>query len=89
MATTRADLRAKRWCMVMSHTHTRTHARTRARTHTHTHTHAHTHTQVMKRCKEANPRHGEVWQRVVKQPGANLTEVEQKLLEVVKAVADR
>ena len=43
----------------------------------------------MKRCKEANPRHGEVWQRVVKQPGANLTEVEQKLLEVVKAVADR
>jgi pre-mRNA-processing factor 6 len=41
---------------------------------------------VMKRCVAANPRHGEIWQRVCKRPGAKFATAEEKLLAVVKAV---
>eukprot|EP00802_Teleaulax_amphioxeia_P004698 Tamp_04702.p1 GENE.Tamp_04702~~Tamp_04702.p1 ORF type:complete len:750 (-),score=187.85 Tamp_04702:197-2446(-) len=44
---------------------------------------------VLRRCKDVNPKHGELWQRICKRPGANLVDGDKKLLEVVKHVTDR
>jgi len=43
---------------------------------------------VAKRCTNANPRHGEVWQRIVKSPGAKFPDTKEKLLAVVKEVQE-
>jgi len=47
-----------------------------------------TRASVISRCGEANPRHGEVWQRLSKAPGAKFTDTKDKLLAVVRAVQD-
>ena len=44
---------------------------------------------VLRRCADVNPKHGELWQRICKRPGANLVDGDKKLLEVVKHVTDR
>jgi len=44
--------------------------------------------EVIKRCTDANPRHGEVWQQVAKAPGVKFENTGDKLLAVVKAAVD-
>jgi pre-mRNA-processing factor 6 len=50
-----------------------------------------TQAEVRKRCKDVNPKHGELWQRICKRPGTHLasSDGDLKLLEVVKHVTDR
>jgi len=43
---------------------------------------------VVARCIEANPRHGEVWQRVCKAQGVRLSTPAERLKAVVAAIAD-
>lgn len=46
--------------------------------------------EVIKRCCDAKPRHGEVWQVVCKRQGSNYKEdYRQRLLDVVAAIQDR
>jgi len=43
--------------------------------------------EVRRRCQDVNPRHGEIWQKVVKLPGTNLVDGQAKLIQVVKHIA--
>jgi len=46
--------------------------------------------EVIKRCCDAKPRHGEIWQATCKKPGANYKDdYKARLLDVVKALKDR
>uniref|UniRef100_A0A0C3UDZ0 PRP1 splicing factor N-terminal domain-containing protein n=1 Tax=Guillardia theta (strain CCMP2712) TaxID=905079 RepID=A0A0C3UDZ0_GUITC len=48
-----------------------------------------TRAEVIRRCKDANPRHGEVWQRVSKAAGKNFADVGEKLMAVVQSITEK
>jgi len=48
-----------------------------------------TRAEVMKRCNDANPRHGEVWQRVSKAAGRTFADVGEKLMAVVQSISEK
>lgn len=48
-----------------------------------------TRAEVLKRCGEANPRHGELWQKLSKAPGAKFADARDKMLAVVRVVQEQ